>query len=202
VVVRLAGGRAKDTKGECRGRRQIAYSDTVTTKLKIRTYMVVDERGCTPPARDVATGTFHHLIYQVNSSSSAPAAGTRRELRAPQALPRGSPTSFSRAASVGRAKASARSRATRQSSIEQGWASAGRGSAQRVRVTSDHATVSVAVDPWGSSHRLYSPTYPSLSVPTRSSCERAAARAAHMVGHPCMETEHHTSTRLTVPPPR
>ena len=69
MVVRLAGGRAKDTKGECRGRRQIAYSDTVTTKLKIRTYMVVDERGCTPPARDVATGTFHHLIYQVNSSS-------------------------------------------------------------------------------------------------------------------------------------
>ena len=74
MVVRLAGGRAKDTKGECRARRQIAYSDTVTTNLKIRTYMVVDERGCTPPARDVATGTFHHLIYQVNSSSS-PASG-------------------------------------------------------------------------------------------------------------------------------
>jgi hypothetical protein len=30
--------------------------------------MVVDERGCTPPAWDVATGTFHHLIYHVNSS--------------------------------------------------------------------------------------------------------------------------------------
>ena len=65
-----AGGRAEDTKGECRGRRQIAYSDTGTTKPKIRTYMVVDERGCTPPARDVATGTFHDLIYQVNSSST------------------------------------------------------------------------------------------------------------------------------------
>jgi hypothetical protein len=39
--------------------------DGLSTPTKIRTSlrgMVVDERGCKPPARDVATGTFHQLF--------------------------------------------------------------------------------------------------------------------------------------------
>jgi hypothetical protein len=73
LATRLSSSSLINTPDECRGRRQIAYDDTVTTKPKIRTSlrgMVVDERGCTPPARDVATGTFHQLIYQLHSSSS------------------------------------------------------------------------------------------------------------------------------------
>jgi hypothetical protein len=41
---------------------------------------------------------------------------------------------------------------------------------------------------------------PERQMPPRGSCERAAVRVAHMVGHPCMDTEHRTFTRLTVPP--
>jgi hypothetical protein len=56
-----------------RVRRQIAYlRKGDDTQFKIRTSlrgMVVDERGCTPPAPDVATGTSHQLMYQLLSSS-------------------------------------------------------------------------------------------------------------------------------------